>query len=90
MEPNQIKRWVTLALGVLAVLFNKKLGLNLGEVEIAALATMVSVFIGASNAKEFGIAKVEAQAETAAKEIDSREKAMGVLRGPSVAGSSFP
>jgi hypothetical protein len=71
------KRILVTLLGVGSVALNKKFGLNLGDAEIAAIASLIITFVGQSAWKEAAMAK----AEVAAGNVNTLEDAAKVL-GP--------
>lgn len=77
MDASSMKRLVVMGLSALAVLLNKKFGLNLGEAEVAAVAAIVVTFLAGSNLKEVANKK----AEVAAAAVKSTEDAAAALGG---------
>lgn len=77
-ENPVLKRLLLAALSTAVVALNKKLGLNLGEAEIAAIAAIIMSALWGSNLKEAAIKKAEA----AAAAVKTPEDAAAVLKGP--------
>lgn len=70
-----LKRLVIMLGGVAVVAVNKKLGLDLGDLEIGSIATMVVAYLGQSAMKEVSLAKVDAAAAVATKNQAAAELA---------------
>ncbi len=70
-----LKRLVIMLGGVAVVAVNKKLGLDLGDLEIGSIATMVVAYLGQSAMKEVQLAKVDAAAAVSTKSQAAAELA---------------
>lgn len=70
-----LKRLVVMLGGVAVVAVNKKLGLNLGDLEVGSIATMVVAYLGQSALKEVQLAKVDAAAAVVTKSQAAAELA---------------
>ena len=70
-----LKRLVVMLGGVAVVAVNKKLGLNLGDLEVGSIATMVVAYLGQSALKEVKLAKVDAAAAVVTKSQAAAELA---------------
>lgn len=70
-----LKRLVIMLGGVAVVAVNKKLGLDLGDLEIGSIATMVVAYLGQSALKEVQLAKVDAAAAVNTKSAAAAELA---------------
>lgn len=70
-----LKRLVIMLGGVAVVAVNKKLGLDLGDLEIGSIATMVVAYLGQSALKEVQLAKVDAAAAVNSKQSAAAELA---------------
>lgn len=77
MDEATIRRLVAMVLGVAVPVLNSKLGLNIDDVGIGAIASVIVSYIVGSNVKH--AAEIKAQAAAAA--VDSTDKAAEVLGG---------
>lgn len=73
---STFRRFVVFAVGAVAVLLNKKLGLELGMEEQAALVTLVIAYLGQSAYKE----AAKAKAMVSAADIKSVEDAIAEFK----------
>ena len=77
------RRLIAAVVGVGAILLNRKLGIELTEVEQAALTTIIVTYIGGSNWKEGQVAKASSMTVDSTARIDTLEAAIKELRkGP--------
>lgn len=63
MLSGPLKRFLVFAIGAAVVVLNKKFSLDISEVEIASLATMVSAFLIQSGMKAVAAIKAESKAQ---------------------------
>lgn len=77
MDEATIRRLVAMVLGVAVPVLNSKLGLNIDDVGIGAIASVIVSYIVGSNVK----AMADSKAKAAAGAVDSPEKAAEVLGG---------
>ena len=77
------RRLIAAAIGVLALVLNKKLGIELDEATQMALAAIIATYIGGSNWKEGQVAKASSMTVDSTARIDTLEAAIKELRkGP--------
>lgn len=81
VDQASLKRFVVMLIGVLAIVLNKKLGLNLDDTQQALLATMITAFIVSSNSKEKAIIQAEAFGVQAGQTVKTVSEAEAVLKG---------
>lgn len=77
MEEATIRRLVAMVLGIAIPALNSKLGLNIDDVGIGAIATVITGYIVGSNVKH----AAEIKASAAAASVDSPGKAAEILGG---------
>lgn len=71
------RRFIAFLAALIIGALNKKLGLDLSEVEMAELLAFVLAYIGQSTVKE--LKKAKAAGEAAAAEVDSPQAALDVM-----------
>lgn len=76
MDEATIRRLVAMALGVAVPLLNSKLGLNIDDVGIGAIASVVVSYIVGSNVKHMAEIKAAA-ASDAVKTVDDAAAQLG-------------
>ena len=80
---DKLKRLAILLLSAGVIAFNKRLGLGLGPVEIAALSTIVVAYLTGSNWKEAALQKaVMAGQAASAAVIDPAGALAAINKGP--------
>lgn len=77
MDEATIRRLVAMALGVAVPLLNSKLGLNIDDVGIGAIASVIVSYIVGSNVKHMA----EIKSKAAADAVTDAGKAAEVLGG---------